>query len=228
MIRISITYAAIASLCIHFCNAQEEQKISLQFLAFPAQANPEPIELLVGESKTIPIETPGNELSAEYKISRPSSIVVGVTTANEKGEPIFQVLGKSPTIASQKQIILLLRKGGNNSDGFTVVPVDGELVNFSGGSYLFINVSQLRVGGIIGDKKFALDPGERNLLKPAPSHVGGGCQVTLAYQKDEADTKGKKFYDTRWAVNARYRTLVFFYQDPVAKSLGVAPIVNFL
>lgn len=222
------TYVAIAALSIHFCNAQEEQKITLQFLAFPAQVNPEPIELLVEESKTILIDIPANELSHEYKIRRTSSIVVGVTTKNEKNEPTFQVLGKSPTIASQKQIVLLLRKGDSNSDGFTVIPVSGELANFSGGSYLFINVSQLKVGGIIGDKKFILGPSERKLLKPAPTHEGGGCQVTLVYQKNEADVVGKKFYDTRWAVNARYRTLVFFYQDPVTSSLGVAPIVNFL
>lgn len=228
MIKKSIIFAAFATLFIPFSQAQEEQKISLQFIAFPAQANPEPVELLVGESKTITVDIPGNELSPEYKIIRPPSIVVGITTKNEKGEPVFQAFGKAPTIASTKQIILLIRKGENNSDGFEVIPIDGELTIFSGGSYLFVNVSQLTIGGVIGDKNFALKPGQRNLLKPAPTHEGGGCQVTLAYQKDETDTKGKRFYDTRWAVNEKYRTLVFFYQDPETKSLGVAPIVNFL
>ena len=81
---------------------------------------------------------------------------------------------------------------------------------------------------VIGDKNFSLKPGQRNLIKPKATHEGGGCQVTLAYQKDESETKIKKFYDTRWSVNDAFRTLVFFYQDPETKKLGVAPIVNFL
>jgi hypothetical protein len=228
MIKKFIIYIAVSTLFIPLCQGQEEQKISLQFLAFPPLANPEPIELLVGDKKTIPIDIPGHELSPEYKITRPESIIVGVTTKNEKGEPVFQVLGTAPPLASQKQIILLLRKGEKNSDGFTMIPIDGELTNFSGGSYLFVNVSQLNIGGVIGDKNFALKPGQRNLIKPKATHEGGGCQVTLSYQKDETDTKGKKFYDTRWSVNDGFRTLVFFYQDPETKKIGVAPIVNFL
>jgi hypothetical protein len=194
-------------------------------LAFPKQADLKPIELVVGEKKVIPIDIPGNELSPVYRVNRLASIVVGLTTKNEKEESVFQVLGNAPSIASSKQIILLLRKGQNNSDGFVVIPLDGDLEKFSGGSYLFINASKLPVGGIIGDKKFALKPSQRSLLQPAATHAGGGCQVTLSYEYND---KWELFYDTRWSVNKRYRSLIFFYQDPETGSLGVAPIVDFL
>lgn len=228
MKRTPIISIAVASLVMSFCHAQDAQKISLQFIAFPAQTPLEPVELVVGENTTIPIEIPGHELSPEYKVPRQASITVGINTKNEKGEPTFQVLGNAPALASAKQIILLIRKGEKNSDGFTVVPIDGELDDFSGGSYLLVNVSQLSIGGMIGDKNFAIKPGQRSLIKPAATHIEDGCQVTLAYQKDETDQKGKKFYDTRWTVTERIRTLVFFYQDPETKKIGVAPIVNFL
>lgn len=216
---------AVAAIAIQFSRAQAEGGLSLQFLSFPQQISPEPIELLVGEGKTMPIEIPGNELSPAYKVKGLSSIVVGITTKNEKGEAVFQIMGKAPSLASSKQIILLMRKGENNSDGFVVLPIDGELANFSGGNYLFINASNLQVGGKIGDKIFKLKPGQRDLIQPAATHEGGGCQVTLTYQKEE---KWKVFYDTRWVVNVRYRSLIFFYQDPESGSLGVAPIVDFL
>lgn len=228
MIQKSIIRIALTALVISFCQAQEEQRISLQFLSFPAHPTPQPIELLIGENRTTPIEIPSNELSPDYRVTRSESAVVGITTKNDKGESIFKVLGKAPLLPSSKQIIILLRKGENDSDGFVVIPIDGALNNFTGGSYLFINISQLNIGGVIGDKNFALKPGQRNLLKPTPTHQGGGCQVTLAYQKDDNDKKGKKFYDTRWTIDERFRTLVFFYQDPETKSLGIAPIVNFL
>lgn len=228
MITKSIIRIGAAAIACQLASAQTEEKVSLQFLAFPNHLDLKPIELLVEEKKTIPIDIPGNELSPAYKVTRPASIVVGITVKNEKDEPVFQVLGKAPALASPKQIILLIRKGENDSDGFAVIPIDGTLAGFSGGQFLFINASKLSVGGIIGDKNFALKPGQRSLLKPAATHEGGGCQVTLAYQKDEKDLKGKKFYDTRWSVNKKYRTLVFFYQDPESGSLGVAPIVDLL
>lgn len=224
----NILLIAWATLAIPLCHAQEEQRITLQFLAFPKHSSLDPIELLVGEGKTIPIDIPGHELSPEYRVPRPPSIVVGITTKNAEGEPVFQVLGQAPALASKSQIILLLRKGPENSDGFVVLPIDGAMGNFAGGNYLFINASELAIGGIIGDKKFALKPGQKSLLKPAPTHKGGGCQITLSYQKDETDTKGRKFFDTRWSVSEKYRTLVFFYQDPESKKLGVAPVVDML
>lgn len=221
----TILRIAAAAIAIQISHAQTAGELSLQFLAFPKHADPEPIELLVGEGKTLAIEIPGHELSPVYKVARPASIVVGITTKNEKGEPVFQILGKAAPISSTKQIILLLRKGENNSDGFVVLPIDGDLSKFTGASYLFINAASMPVGGKIGDKIFKLNPGQRDLLKPAATHKGGGCQVTLSYKNEE---KWKIFYDTRWSVNPRYRSLVFFYQDPETGSLGIAPIMDIL
>ena len=148
----------------------------------------------------------------------------GLWAKIEKGETVFKILGKSPSIASSKQIILLLRKGETNNDGFVMLPIDGATANFPGASFLFINASNLVIGGKIGDKTFALKPGQKNMLQPAPTHPGGGCQVTLAYQKDE---QWKTFFDTRWVANPRYRSLIFFYQDPETETLGVAPIMDY-
>jgi len=205
--------------------AQQAQQLSLQFLSFPEQLENEPVELVVGENKTIKVDIPGNELSPEYKVPTLGSIILGKTTTDQKGDPIFNVYGRAKSIAAKKQIILVVRKGEKDSDGFNLLPIDGQLNEFSGGSYLFINASKMQVGGIIGDKKFELGPGQRNLLKPAASHAGGGCQVTLSYKKEE---KWKIFYDTRWVVNVRYRSLIFFYQDPDSGGLVVSPIVDFL
>lgn len=205
--------------------ADAQEKISLKFLAFPKSPDPEPVELRVGEEKTIEVQTPGNELSQPYQVPQLGSIVVGKTIKNEKNEDVFQVYGSAKALAAKEQIVLLLRKGEANSDGFVVIPLDGQQANFTGASFLFINASNFGVGGLIGDQKFALKPGERRLLKPAPSHEGGICQVTLSYLKGE---KWKTFYDTRWPANNKYRSIVFFYQDPKSGRIGLAPIVDVL
>ncbi len=223
-IRVSLIAFAIASLVTEDVSAQDK-KISLQFLAIPKKTRPEPIELVVGEGKTIEVQTPGNELSPDYEVPSLSTIVVGKTILNEEGEPEFLVYGKANSIGTSKQIILLLRKGRENSDGFIVLPINGELTNFTGGSYLFFNASNLNVGGVIGDKKFALKPGQRSLLKPAPDHDNGICQVTLSYQRDE---DWKTFKDTRWPTNKRYRSLIFFHRSVNSGRLTVSPVVEML
>lgn len=214
---------AIASAWMTGAHAQE--KTSLHFLAFPKMIPPVPVELIIGENKTIEVQIPGNELSPEYKVPPLGSIVVGKTTVNGEGKAVFETYGKAKSLGVSKQIILLMRKGKENSDGFVVLPVNGELAHFKGGSYFFINASGLNVAGVIGDSKFALKPGQQHMLKPEPDHEGDICQVTLAYQRDD---KWKTFKDTRWPTNKRYRSLVFFHQDPGSGRLGVSPIIDML
>jgi len=221
--RIHLIMFSIA--CMLVIGAEAQDKVSIQFLAFPKQIQPEPVELLIGEGKTIEIETPGNELSMVYKVPRLGSIVVGKTTQNAEGEPIFEVYGKAKFISASKQIILLMRKGKKNSAGFEILPLNGDLANFAGGSYFFINASKLNIAGVIGGKKFVLKPGKRQLIQATPDLKGGICQVTLAYQRQD---KWKKFYDTRWPANKKYRSLIFFHQDPTSGRLGVAPIMDIL
>lgn len=78
------------------CAAQEGESVTLQFLSFPRAINPEPIELVVGEGKTIKVETPSNELSPRYKIKLQSTWMVGETLVGTDGKPAFNVFGKAP------------------------------------------------------------------------------------------------------------------------------------
>ncbi len=218
------TLPLLSVLLLVNASAQEKQ-IKLRFLGFPQIPNPEPIELLIGENQTIKVNTPGNELSQSYTVPALASIVVGETVKNDKSENEFQIYGSAKGLATEEQIILLLRKGNKSSDGFTVIPIDGVQTKFSGASYLFINASKLSVAGVIGDQKFTLKAGGSTMLKPVPNHKDGICQVTLGYMKGE---KWKTVYDTRWPANDKFRSIVFFYQDPQSGRLGIAPIVDVL
>lgn len=205
-------------------NAQEKT-IKLRFLGFPQVPSPEPVELLVGEGKTIKVDTPGNELSQPYSVPVLPAVTVGETVTNEKNESVFKDYGSAKAINAEEQIVLLIRKGQKPSDGFVVLPIDAGQAGFKAASYLFINASNLSVAGVIGDQKFALKPGQRRMLQPKPDHADGICQVTLAYMKGE---KWKTVYDTRWPANDKFRSIVFFYQDPQSGRLGITPIVDVL
>lgn len=217
--------AAIGLLLVFSAASAQDKPLTLHFLAFPKQLKPEPVELLIGDGKTIEVQTPGHELSEPYKVPAMSTIAVGKTETNEEGEPFFNVFGKAKSLGSSDQIVLLVRKGKNNSDGFAVLPIDSELGNFGGGSFFLINASKVSIRGIMGDLKLELKPGKRQFVTPKASHDGNLCHVTFFYDRKD---KWKKFRDTRWSLSKRCRTLVFFYQDPESGRLGIAPIVDFL
>lgn len=222
----SFTLLACLLLSNPVANAQTAEKISVRILAFPQIPEPEPVELIVGEnSKTIEVDTPGHELSKSYSVPALTTITVGKTTTDSEGKTIFQTYGSAKSIPAKEQIILLIRKGRANSDGFVILPINADLNDFKGASFLFINASNHNVAGKIGDKILQLEPGKRSLLQPIANFEGGVCQVTLAYQKQE---KWKTFYDTRWPANEKMRTLVFFYQDPTTNRLGIAPISDII
>ncbi len=223
-IKSIITIAIFSILQAGFQSA-EAQGLSLRFLAFPEITSPEPIQLMTGDGEPVNIDTPSHELSRPVNAGKVGEIVIGVTTLNAKQESVFQVLGRAKALPSKRQIVLLFPKGDDYTDGYVVLPVDGDITKFKGGHYMFINASSMNVGGKIGDKAFALKPGNKGLIKPKATHAGGGCQVTLSYEKGE---KWKAFFDTRWSVNPRYRTLVFFYQEPESDKLGIVPIIEIL
>jgi hypothetical protein len=204
--------------------AEGEGRISLRFLAFPQTAEPEPVELVVGENgKTIFVDTPGHEISKTYDVPAMTNIVVGKTGEDSEGKPSFQAYGSANAIAAREQIIVLIRKGEANSDGFVVLPQDGNLEHFTGASYLFINASSYSIAGTIGNQQLKLESGKRVMLKPKADFEGGVCQVTFSYLRSD---KWKMFYDTRWPANDKIRNLVFFYQNPKNGRIGISPITD--
>lgn len=223
--RLAVFLLAASAAFLAVSNAQEKT-IKLRFLGFPQVPKPEPVELLVGEGKTIKVDTPSNELSQPYSVPVLPSIIVGETVGNEKNESVFKEYGSAKAINAEELIVLLLRKGQKPSDGFVVLPVNAGRTGFKPASYLFINASNLSVGGVIGDQKFALKPGQRRMLQPKPNHADGICQVTFAYMKD--DNEWKTVYDTRWPASDKFRSMVFFYQDPGTGRLGIVPVVDVL
>lgn len=215
----------IASLTLRFAMIASAQETTLQmrFLAFPPHPQPEPVELVTGEGQTIQVDTPGHEMTVPYTVPKLATIVVGKSSVGEGGKPVFQTFGQAPAINAKQQIVLLLRKGEKNADGFVVLPINGDLETFGGAHFYFINTSSYQIGGRIGDKKIQMDPGQRTMVKPAPDFPGGICQVSLAYMRDK---EWKMFFDTRWPANEKTRALVFFYQNPKTGKLGIAPITD--
>lgn len=207
------------------CAAQEGASVTLQFLSFPRAMDPEPVELVVGEGKTIEVEIPSNELSQSHKVPRMATWAVGETVDGPDGKPVFNTFGKARALASPKQLILLVRKGKDYADGFELIPVDNQIARFGGGKFLFMNAAKVDIAGKIGEDKFALKPGRHVIVKPKMKAGERTLHASLYYRKDG---EPKPFFSSRWPVGDYARALVFFYHDPDTERLRLHTIRDFL
>lgn len=206
----------------------QEKKMTLKFLAFPSKAQREPIELILNAKETIQIDTPGHRLSDPYEVPAMSQIIIGKTEVGEDGKPKFDIYGKGKALPVKEQIILLFRKGQDDSEGFVVLSVNALNQDFPGGSMMFVNAANTSCGGLVGDKKVLLKPGERKIIKPKADFNNDVAQVSLSYLRDHEDPakRWKLFRDGRWAVDKDLRTLAFFYQHPKTGKVSIAPVIE--
>jgi hypothetical protein len=221
-----LVVAASLGLALLPCAAQDGDEVTLQFLSFPKMIDPKPVELRVGEDQTIEVQIPTNEFSAPYKVKRLGTWAVGKSVTGEDGKPAFQTFGSSKALASPKQLILLVRKGPENADGMEVIPIDNQVGNFGGGKFLFMNAARIDIAGIVGEEKFALQPGKHIIIQPkAELKERDHCQSSFYFRKDE---EAKPFFSSTWPVNRKARGLVFFYHDPNTQRLRLHTIRTFL
>ena len=207
------------------CAAQDEATVTMRFLSFPIMDRPAPVELVVGEGKTIKVEIPTNELSAPYKVKRQAAWMFGETVQGDKGKPAFKVFGQAPALASDDQLILLMRKGKTNADGFEVIPVNGVKTGFGGGKFLFVNAAKVDIAGVIGTEKFVIKPGKNAIVHPKGEANNKALgQVELYFNMD---SQARPFFTSTWPLSDGVRSLVFFYHDPESKNLRLHTIRDF-
>jgi hypothetical protein len=225
--RLCTSFFLLAGFSLFPCGAQEGQKIALKFVSFPGVADPEPLELLIGEEKIMEVEAPSSEISKPYAVKRQATWMVGKMVTGEDGKSKFEIYGKTKALTSSKQLLLLIRKGKTNAEGFKILALDGRGTQFAGEKFLFLNVAKVDIAGVVGKKKFALKPGAHSILKPKADHGARKnlCHVSFAYRQQK---EWKVFSNTTWPVSKSARALVFFYQDPKTRHLRLHTIRDFL
>ena len=103
--------ALLAYVASFSCHAQEVEQVKVRFVSFPKCDDPHPIELLVGEKKTILVELPTNSISNAYTVEKPVNWSLGKTVKDKEGNPSFQSYGTTPLLAAPEQLILVVRNG---------------------------------------------------------------------------------------------------------------------
>ncbi len=212
--------------------AQQAEQVTLRFLSFPKSANPQPVELLVGDGKTIEVQTPTNALSEPYKVPRLSTWSVGKSEPAKSPEekPVFKSYGSATALASDNQLILLIRNGRENSDGMRVIPLDNNTDHFGGGQFFFMNAAKVDIAGMLGGTRFVLKPGKHAIIEPKETRQGQGAEGKLFFTEFyfRKETEARPFFSSSWPANNKARSMVFFYHDTHNERLRMHTIRDYL
>jgi len=214
-------------------HGQDAEPIKVQFVSFPKGTNYEPVELLTAEGETIKVELPTNNLSPTYKVPPVQKWTLGETVVNpepKKNEPpvTFQVYGETKALSAKEQVILVLRKGPNFSDGVDIIPFPADQRGFSGGTFLFFNGSDVDIAADVGDKSFELEKLKHVLIAPKPSKEENGRKYLYTYLYFLVDFKKKPFYASTWRLSDGARSLIFLYNDPHTGQVRTRTIRSYL
>ena len=210
-LRHLIPLVPCAVLSLFPCAAQDGGTVTLRFISFPKALGLKPVELLVGDKKTIKVEIPTNELSPPYKVAQQAFWSVGETVAGPDGKNVFKEFGRAKALDSSSQLILLVRKGKEYADGFDVIPVDNRGANFGGGKFLFFNAARIDIAGELGGEKFVIKPNQHAIIKPKAQPGERSFQTVIWFRKDD---QAKPFFSSRWPFSEDAQSLIFFYHEP--------------
>lgn len=219
---------ALACVLMPWSASAQEKKVSLQFVAFPLSSDPKPVELLIGEGKSVQVELPSNSLSQTYQVPAMKNWRLGKTIEGTDGKPAFSLYGQTPASSSEKQLVLVIRKGNEDADGFDMVSFDSDSTGFGGGKYLFLNGAKVDIAGDAGGSKFALRRLDHAIVAPKPSEVNNKHKylyITLYFREGEEATP---FYSSTWRFSEKARTIVFFYHEPHNGRLRTHTIRDYL
>jgi hypothetical protein len=215
---------AVLALCLQPCKAQNAADISLKFVSFPKSAEEIKVKLALGEGKTIDITAHSNWVSDPIRVPVREIWAIGEMATGPEGKTIFKEFGRAKSLASTSQLIVLVRKGKDNADGFDVIPLDAQDTGFSKGSFLFMNAARVDIGGILGDKKFTVKPGGHAIIKPVGVSDERMMKAVFYYRRGD---ETKPFFSSRWPISADARGLVFFYHVPDSDQLRFHTIRDF-
>jgi hypothetical protein len=170
------------------------------------------------------VPLPTNELSREVRVPRMSAWQVGEMKEGADGEPVFQVYGRAQALNSPSQLLLLVRRGPDYSDGFNVLVLDNRTAGFGRGQFLFMNAARTDIAGEVGGERFALRPGTHTIIRPQ-AEAGGSTVHAMFYYRGQEQVR--PFFSSQWPVSEVARGLIFFYNDPQSGHLRLHSIRDF-
>ncbi len=110
-----------------------------------------------------------------------------------------------------------------------VMPTDNRHGQFGGGPFFFMNASKVEITGKLGHSTFQVEPGAVTFVRPeAGLRQPGGLDFAKLEFHFRSLKDARPFFSSRWPVNPKARSMVFFDHDLHHERLRFHTIRNFI
>ncbi|MGE9269096.1 MAG: hypothetical protein ACQKBY_13465 [Verrucomicrobiales bacterium] len=180
------------------------------FLNAPAGA-PDSLVLFDGESSQ-KVALPRMNFSPPYSLRKGELTLRLLEKEPAAGE---EVPRKAPALrlpaAVSDCFILLVPAGEGQAGGFRMELINANPDQFQKGEMLWLNLTGLTIGGVVGERRLMLKPRSR-LILPRPSTRKGGYPVNLAFQIP-GDERVHPLTETQWTFDPQSRSVQFVVRE---------------
>jgi len=216
-----------AIFCLLTGISHAERPLRLLYFQAPADA-PEDAFIFAGGKVVAETELPRHNFSNDIEIPKGDTVLHFLPQPLEEGSEVPQGAPRVKIPAGWQKVLLLIAADKGNS----ILPIRVKAINasdsaFGPGSIYMMNLSKIRVAGMVGDKKLDLRPNSIEILKNPIS--GNGFYPTKLYSVATSGAQPQRFIKQMWEKSDTTRQVLFILPKPAPQyaTYYTAPVSDF-
>jgi hypothetical protein len=214
MMRLATIFALLFSALASAQEAPKGGDLKVRFLAERTPKDLGQVLMATDKAKSTPFDLPVNNLS------EPQAAPARVFAVKPADKDISLANVTLPE-AGKSFIVLLVPA----ATGYKPVVIAAEDPAFKPGDVYFYNHGDKPVLGYVGTATFVLQPGKGQVLTPKGAKEGKFYDVGFGVREKEGD---RALSTTRWPVDDKIRSYVFFFMNPTTKRLDFRAVDEFV
>ncbi|MEO5713737.1 MAG: hypothetical protein ABIT37_09645 [Luteolibacter sp.] len=198
-----------------FAQAAVSRDLEIRFLAERSPKDIGKVVMAIEEKRSEAFDLPSNYLSIPYN---PPARTFSLRTTTPDVPLATIVL---PEDGKAFVVILVPAKEG----GFKPIVIRSDDTGFRQGDVYFYNHCPKLVLGYVGTAKFSLEPAKGLVLHPGGARSENFYDVGFGVREEKGD---RILSNTRWPVDDKVRSYVFFFVNPVTGRIDFRAVEEFI
>jgi hypothetical protein len=194
---------------------QKSDKILVRFVAQQLPPGVGKLVMVAGDERSDAFDLPVNHLSDRLAAPARGFAI----QPEDKALALAKVALPEPG----REFIVLLVVG--DQPGFTPVVLPAKDLSFRPGDTYLHNVSKRTIVGVVGTSKFTLPPKKGTVVRPAGARDERFYDVAFGVREGEGT---RVISTTRWPVDERVRSYVFFFENPARRDVDFRAVDEFV
>lgn len=198
-----------------FAQSPGTPDLEVRFLAERSPKDIGQVVMAIADKRSAPFDLPSNYLSTPYNPPARTFTLRATKPDVALGNVVLPEDGKAFVV------LLVPAKEG----GFKPIVIRSDDSGFRQGDVYFYNHSPKLVLGFVGTAKFTLEPAKGLVLHPGGARAENFYDVGFGVREEKGD---RILSNTRWPVDDKVRSYVFFFVNPVTGLMDFRAVEEFI